>query len=48
MAKKPTKKSTFIAMARKAKQSNDKQDIRNALRFGIENRISTTEIRKYL
>jgi len=45
MAKKPTKAKTFEALARKARQTRDSADIRNALRFGIENRISTSKIR---
>lgn len=47
-AKKPTKKSVFLALAAKARKTKDSMDIRLALRYGIENRISTTEIRKAL
>jgi hypothetical protein len=39
---------TFISLANLARQTKDNQDIRNAMRFGVENRISTKNIRKYL
>ena len=39
---------TFKALAAKARQTKDKGDIRVALAFGINNRISTAKIRKYL
>ena len=47
-SKKPTKKETFEVLARIARKTGDSQDIRNAMRFGIENRISTTTIRRLL
>lgn len=43
-----TKKNTFETLAQIARKTKDSQDIRNALRFGVENRISTTTIRKLL
>ena len=46
--KKPTNKERFEALARKARNSTDPMDMRIAMRFGIENRISTTTIRKLL
>jgi len=46
--KKPTKLETFKALAQKARRTRDNMDIRNALRFGVENRISTKKIREFL
>jgi len=43
-----TKKETFETLAKIARKTGDSQDIRNAMRFGIENRISTTTIRNLL
>lgn len=42
------KKETFAALARIARGSGDPQDVRIAMRYGIENRISVTEIRRQL
>jgi len=43
-----SKRDTFETLARIAKQTGDSADMRNAMRFGIENRISLTTIREKL
>ena len=45
---KQTKMQTFQALAARARRTKDSSDIRTALRFGIENRISTAKIRQFL
>jgi hypothetical protein len=44
----PTKLQMFEQLARKANLSKDAIDIRFAIRFGIENRISNKKIRESL
>ena len=44
----PTKIEQFKVLAAKARKTKDQSDIRAALRFGIENRISTAKIRQFL
>lgn len=48
VSKKPTKLETFKALAQKARRTKNSMDIRMALRFGVENRISTVKIREFL
>lgn len=43
-----SKREVFKSLARLARKTKNKEDIRNALRYGVENNISVTVIRKYL
>jgi hypothetical protein len=38
----------FKALAQKARMSKDKEDVRNAMRFGIEKRVRNDIIRQNL
>lgn len=38
----------FESLARIARNSDDKMDMRKALRFGIENKIPNSKIREFL
>jgi hypothetical protein len=42
------KQDIFFALAKKAMHTQDQMDIKQALRFGIENRVSVAKIRKAL
>lgn len=43
-----SKFSTFKALALKARKTKDQGDFKQALSFGIDNRISVKRIREYL